>query len=48
VAIEVLTGMLANAALVYDIPHLYKKLSEPGANTFELFLYNLSFAYFVA
>lgn len=34
VAIEILTGMLANAALAHDIPHLYKKLSEPGANTF--------------
>lgn len=34
VAIEMLTGMLADAALDHDIPHLYKKLDEPGANTF--------------
>ena len=34
VAIELLTGMLADAPLAHDIPHLYKKLPEPGANTF--------------
>jgi LDH2 family malate/lactate/ureidoglycolate dehydrogenase len=34
VAIELLTGMLADAPLDHDIPHLYKRLAEPGANTF--------------
>jgi len=33
-AIELLTGMLANAPLAPDIPHLYKKLDAPGVNTF--------------
>ncbi len=33
-AIELLTGMLANAQLAPDIPHLYKKLDEPGVNSF--------------
>ena len=34
VAIELLTGMLANAPLAHDIPHPYKKVAEAGANTF--------------
>ena len=34
VAIELLTGMLANAALDHDIPHPYKHLDKPGGNTF--------------
>ncbi len=34
VAIELLTGMLAEAALDHDIPHPYKRLDRPGANTF--------------
>ena len=34
VAIELLTGMLANAPLAPDIPHPNKVLDEPGANTF--------------
>ena len=33
-AIELLTGMLANAPLAPDIPHLNKVLDKPGANTF--------------
>lgn len=34
VAIELLTGMLADAPLDHEIPHPYKILSEPGLNTF--------------
>lgn len=34
VAIELLTGMLANSTLDHEIPHPYKKLALPGANTF--------------
>ncbi len=34
VAVELLTGMLAGGALDHDIPHPYKKLAEPGANSF--------------
>jgi LDH2 family malate/lactate/ureidoglycolate dehydrogenase len=34
VAIEVLAGMLANAALAQDIPHLYKKLSAGASVNF--------------
>jgi len=34
VAIELLTGMLANSALDHKIPHPYKKLDEPGRNSF--------------
>ena len=34
VAIELLTGMLADAQLDHDIPHPYKRLADPGANTF--------------
>lgn len=33
-AIELLTGMLAGAALDHDIPHPYKHLGDPGLNTF--------------
>ena len=33
-AIELLTGMLANAPMAPDIPHLNKVLDKPGANTF--------------
>ncbi len=33
-AIELLTGMLAGAALDHDIPHPYKHLDRPGDNTF--------------
>lgn len=34
VAAELLTGMLSGGALDHDIPHPYKKLDEPGANSF--------------
>jgi len=34
VAIELLTGMLAGGALDRDIPHPYKQLASPGANSF--------------
>jgi LDH2 family malate/lactate/ureidoglycolate dehydrogenase len=34
VAIELLTGMLADAELDHDIPHPYKKSADSGANTF--------------
>jgi LDH2 family malate/lactate/ureidoglycolate dehydrogenase len=33
-AIELLTGMLAEAELDQDVPHPYKRLADPGANTF--------------
>ena len=33
-AIELLTGMLANAPMAPDIPHLNKFLDKPGTNTF--------------
>ena len=35
-AIELLTGMLAGSVLDHDIPHPYKKLDTPGANTFTM------------
>jgi len=34
VAIELLTGMLSGGVLDQDIPHPYKKMNEPGANSF--------------
>ena len=35
-AITLLTGMLASGELDQDIPHPYKKLDAPGANTFAM------------
>ena len=35
-AIELLTGMLAGAALDHDIPHPYKVLDGPGLNSFTM------------
>jgi len=34
VALELLTGMLGEAQLDHEIPHPYKQLADPGANTF--------------
>lgn len=34
VAIELLTGMLANSELDHEIPHPYKKSDKPGRNSF--------------
>lgn len=34
VAVELLTGLLAGGALDHDIPHPYKELADPGANSF--------------
>lgn len=36
VAIELLTGMLASATLDHEIPHPYKHLTAPGANTYTM------------
>lgn len=42
VAIELLTGMLADTSLDHDIPHPYKELAKPGMNTFFMSAIRLS------